>query len=64
MPKVRFSGDLVIGHKFPFQVGSFSFFLDKSISCNLSIFKKELCSLNHLNVPFGLAIILCILHVQ
>ena len=47
MLKVRSSGDLIIGCSFPFWVGSFSFFLEKSISCNLSISKKELCLLNH-----------------
>ena len=60
VPKVRSSGCLDIGRVFPFRVGSFSFLLVKSISCNLSISKRELCSLDHSNVLLGRVIMLCI----
>ena len=60
MLKFKSSGGLIIGYVFPVWLGSFSFFLEKSINCNLSISKKELCSLDQLYAPFGQGIMLCI----
>ena len=42
VPFASSNGCLVSGHVLPFPLRSFSLFLVKSISCNLSISKKEL----------------------
>ena len=54
----RSSGGLGIRQALPFQVGLLSLFLEKSISCNLSDSKDELCFLDHSYAPLGLVIML------
>ena len=56
----RSSGGLVIRCIFPLWVGSLSFFLEKSFSCNLFISKRELCSLDHSYALFVCVIMLCV----